>query len=170
MAVDTRDNVSFQDEEMREVAEAAQRIEANVASVILGKNDVIRACVVALLAGGHLVIEGVGPHKDYGHIAILLQDDVGGLQVLNGAGRWIDATPIPGTAVVNLGDLASLDAGVTEVDAVSLAAAGLIRSGEKSVKVLGDGEISRPLKVTAARFSAAAKAKIEKAGGQAIVA
>ena len=63
MAVDTRDNVSFQDEEMREVAEAAQRIEANVASVILGKNDVIRACVVALLAGGHLVIEdypGVG--------------------------------------------------------------------------------------------------------------
>ncbi len=63
MAVDTRDNVSFQDEEMREVAEAAQRIEANVASVILGKNDVVRACVVALLAGGHLVIEdypGVG--------------------------------------------------------------------------------------------------------------
>jgi MoxR-like ATPase len=63
MAVDTRNNVSFQDEEMREVAEAAQRIEANVASVILGKNDVIRACVVALLAGGHLVIEdypGVG--------------------------------------------------------------------------------------------------------------
>ena len=50
-------------------------------------------------------IEGVGPHKDYGHIAILLQDDVGGLQVLNGAGRWIDATPIPGTAVVNLGEM-----------------------------------------------------------------
>jgi large subunit ribosomal protein L15 len=73
-------------------------------------------------------------------------------------------------AVVNLGDLASLDAGVTEVDAVSLAAAGLIRAGEKSVKVLGDGEISRALKVTAARFSATAKAKIEKAGGQAIVA
>jgi len=48
---------------------------------------------------------GVGPHKDYGHLAILLQDDVGGLQVLNGAGRWIDATPIPGTAVVNLGEM-----------------------------------------------------------------
>jgi hypothetical protein len=63
MATDTRNNVSFQDEEMREVAQAAQRIEANVASVVLGKNDVIRACVVALLAGGHLVIEdypGVG--------------------------------------------------------------------------------------------------------------
>jgi MoxR-like ATPase len=63
MAVDTRDSVAFQDEEMRDVAERAQRIEANVASVILGKNDVIRACVVALLAGGHLIIEdypGVG--------------------------------------------------------------------------------------------------------------
>jgi preprotein translocase subunit SecY len=35
--------------------------------------------------------------------------------------------------------------------------------------VLGDGEITRALKVTAAKFSASAKAKIEKAGGQAIV-
>jgi MoxR-like ATPase len=63
MAVDTRDGVSLQDEEMREVARCAQRLEANVASVILGKDGVIRACVVALLAGGHLIIEdypGVG--------------------------------------------------------------------------------------------------------------
>jgi large subunit ribosomal protein L15 len=73
-------------------------------------------------------------------------------------------------AVVNVGDLARLDAAVTEVNAVSLAAAGLIRAGEKSVKVLGDGELARALTVTAARFSAAAKAKIEKAGGQAVVA
>jgi large subunit ribosomal protein L15 len=72
-------------------------------------------------------------------------------------------------AVVNLRDLDGLAAGVTEVDAVFLAKAGLIRSGEKSVKVLGDGEITRALSVTAARFSEAAKAKIEKAGGKAIV-
>ncbi len=72
-------------------------------------------------------------------------------------------------AVVNLRDLAGLDASVAEVDAVSLAKAGLIRSGEKAVKVLGDGEITRALKVTAAKFSESAKAKIEKAGGQAIV-
>ena len=72
-------------------------------------------------------------------------------------------------AVVNLRDLGSLDASVTEVDAVALAKAGIIRSGETSVKVLGDGEISRALKVTAAKFSESAKAKIEKAGGQAIV-
>ena len=72
-------------------------------------------------------------------------------------------------AVVNLRDLAGLDASVTEVDALSLAKAGLIRSGEKTVKVLGDGEITRALKVTAAKFSESAKAKIEKAGGEAIV-
>lgn len=73
-------------------------------------------------------------------------------------------------AVLNVGDLALLDASVSEVTAVSLAAAGLIRGGEKAVKILGDGELNRALKVTAAKFSESAKAKIEKAGGQAIVA
>ena len=72
-------------------------------------------------------------------------------------------------AVLNVGDLESLDANVTEVNAVALAAAGLIRGGEKSVKILGDGELTRALKITAKRFSESAKAKIEKAGGQAIV-
>ncbi len=72
-------------------------------------------------------------------------------------------------AVVNLRDLSGLDASVKEVDATALAAAGLIRSGEVAVKVLGDGEITRALTITAARFSESAKAKIEKAGGKAIV-
>ena len=72
-------------------------------------------------------------------------------------------------AVVNLRDLEGLDASITEVDATSLAKAGVIRSGEVAVKVLGDGEITRKLKVTAAKFSESAKAKIEKAGGEAIV-
>ncbi len=72
-------------------------------------------------------------------------------------------------AVLNVGDLASLDASVTEVNAVALAAAGLIRGGEKSVKILGDGDLNRAIKITATRFSESAKAKIEKAGGQAIV-
>jgi MoxR-like ATPase len=63
MAVDTRSSAAFQDEEMQEVARRAQQIAANVASVILGKDEVIQACVVALLAGGHIIIEdypGVG--------------------------------------------------------------------------------------------------------------
>lgn len=72
--------------------------------------------------------------------------------------------------VVNVGELGSLDASITEVTAEVLAANGLIRAGETTMKVLGDGELSRALKVTAAKFSESAKAKIEKAGGQAIVA
>jgi large subunit ribosomal protein L15 len=75
-----------------------------------------------------------------------------------------------GIAVVNVGDLAGLDAKVTEVDAAVLAEHGLLRRGEKTVKILGDGELSRALKVTAAKFTGSAKAKIEQAGGQAIVA
>ncbi len=73
-------------------------------------------------------------------------------------------------AVINVGDLAGLDAGITEVTAAVLAANGLLRADTTVVKVLGDGEITRALKVTAAKFSESAKAKIEKAGGQAIVA
>lgn len=72
-------------------------------------------------------------------------------------------------AVVNVGELASLDADINEVNAEVLVNNGLIRSDGKSVKILGDGEIGRALKVTAAKFSESAKAKIEKAGGQAIV-
>jgi len=73
---------------------------------------------------------GVGKHSDYGWITILLQDDVGGLQVelpsvtqtptttttcttneeagsnnsSSSSSVWLDAPPIPGTFVVNLGD------------------------------------------------------------------
>ena len=73
-------------------------------------------------------------------------------------------------AVVNVSALASLDANITEVNAQVLAENGLIRADGAGVKVLGDGELTRPLKVTATKFSESAKAKIEKAGGQAIVA
>ncbi len=73
-------------------------------------------------------------------------------------------------AVVNVGDLARLDAKVTEVNAEVLAQAGLVRPGIKLLKVLGDGEISRALKVTAQKFTGSAKAKLEKAGGSAVVA
>jgi large subunit ribosomal protein L15 len=71
---------------------------------------------------------------------------------------------------VNVGDLASLDASITEVNAEVLSQNGLIRSGETQIKVLGNGEVARAFKVTAVKFSESAKAKLEKAGGQAIVA
>lgn len=48
---------------------------------------------------------GVAPHTDYGCITLLWQDDVGGLEVQDRSGAWVDAPPIPGTLVVNIGDL-----------------------------------------------------------------
>jgi large subunit ribosomal protein L15 len=72
-------------------------------------------------------------------------------------------------ATVNVGDLARLDASIAEVNAGVLAQAGLVRDIDDSqLKILGDGELGRALKVTAAKFSASAKEKIEKAGGQAV--
>jgi isopenicillin N synthase-like dioxygenase len=47
---------------------------------------------------------GCGAHSDYGCLTILAQDEVGGLQLRNSAGDWIEAPPIPGTFVINLGD------------------------------------------------------------------
>ena len=73
-------------------------------------------------------------------------------------------------AVINVGDLARLDAAISEVNAEVLAKAGLVRPGIKTLKILGDGEITRALKVTAQKFTGSAKAKLEKAGGQAITA
>ncbi len=48
--------------------------------------------------------QGVGAHKDSGFIAVLLQDKVAGLQV-EGEGGWIDAPPIPGTFIINVGEI-----------------------------------------------------------------
>ncbi|TCO44182.1 isopenicillin N synthase family dioxygenase [Actinocrispum wychmicini] len=49
--------------------------------------------------------QGVGAHKDYGYLALLQQDEVGGLQVQAQDGTWIDATPIPGSFVFNIGEM-----------------------------------------------------------------
>lgn len=47
--------------------------------------------------------QGVGAHKDsLSLFTFLSQDQVGGLQVLNKSGEWIDATPIVGSLVVNI--------------------------------------------------------------------
>ncbi|MBE2276164.1 MAG: isopenicillin N synthase family oxygenase [Rhodobacteraceae bacterium] len=48
---------------------------------------------------------GVGPHTDFGVLTVLCQDNVGGLQVQDTKGEWIEAPPIPGTLLVNVADL-----------------------------------------------------------------
>jgi large subunit ribosomal protein L15 len=53
----------------------------------------------------------------------------------------------------------------SEVTPETMLGAGIIKTLKKPVKVLGDGEIDRPLTVRAHKFSASAKVKIEAAGG-----
>ena len=48
---------------------------------------------------------GAGAHTDFGTITLLFQDDVGGLQIQNRSGQWLDAVHIPGTVIVNTADL-----------------------------------------------------------------
>ncbi|EFN56838.1 hypothetical protein CHLNCDRAFT_22157, partial [Chlorella variabilis] len=47
-----------------------------------------------------------GEHTDYGLLTLVFQQEgVTALQVKNAAGRWVDAPPLPGTCVVNIGDM-----------------------------------------------------------------
>ncbi|KAL7480035.1 hypothetical protein ACHAW6_005744 [Cyclotella cf. meneghiniana] len=50
---------------------------------------------------------GCGAHTDYGLFTILQQDEIGGLQVRNKSNEWIDARPLPGSFVINVGDMLS---------------------------------------------------------------
>ena len=67
-------------------------------------------------------------------------------------------------STVNIDKLNTFESG-SEVTPEKLVAAGLIKNQKFPVKILADGEISHPLMVKANRFSAAAKVKIEAAGG-----
>jgi len=71
-------------------------------------------------------------------------------------------------ANLNVGDLEVFDGGA-EVNLESLRDKRLLRGRFDQLKILGDGDLSKALIVTAHRFSKSAIAKIEKAGGKAVV-
>jgi isopenicillin N synthase-like dioxygenase len=69
---------------------------------------------------------GVGEHTDYGLLTLLAQDAAGGLQVKTREG-WIEAPPVPGTLVCNIGDMLDRLTG------------GLYRSTPHRAKNISDG-------------------------------
>jgi large subunit ribosomal protein L15 len=67
-------------------------------------------------------------------------------------------------AVVNVSDLERFDNGAT-IDEAALRQVGLVKGQNDGVKILGDGELSKKLTVSATKFSKTAREIIEKAGG-----
>ena len=74
-------------------------------------------------------------------------------------------------AILNLDDLETAFPAGAEVDEAALRARGLVKGRhDDGVKILGDGALTKPLTVRATKFSQSAVAKIQAAGGQAVVA
>lgn len=67
-------------------------------------------------------------------------------------------------SIVNLKQLEVFEAGAT-VDATALVSKGLIKNSCNAVKILGNGDLSKALKVTATKFSQSARDKIVASGG-----
>jgi large subunit ribosomal protein L15 len=72
-------------------------------------------------------------------------------------------------ATVNVSDLEARFEKAAVVDPAALAGAGLIKKERESVKILGDGELTKSLTVKAHAFTRGAREKIEAAGGKAEV-
>jgi large subunit ribosomal protein L15 len=75
----------------------------------------------------------------------------------------------PTVATVNVSDLERVFAAGEEVTPESLREKSLAKARYDLLKILGDGELTKKLKVSAHRFSASAKDKIEKAGGEVVL-
>jgi large subunit ribosomal protein L15 len=74
-------------------------------------------------------------------------------------------------AIINLSALEACYPANAVVDEAALRTRGLVKGRhDDGIKILGDGELTKPLIVHAAKFSESAAAKIAAAGGQAIVA
>ena len=71
-------------------------------------------------------------------------------------------------AIVNLRDLEQFDSG-TQIDEALLREKGLVRGQVAGVKILGSGQLTKRLTITAKKVSASAQGMIEKAGGTIVV-
>jgi large subunit ribosomal protein L15 len=78
--------------------------------------------------------------------------------------RWADTV-----AIVNLNVLDRNFTSGEEVTPESLRSKALVKGSYELLKVLGNGELTKDLKISAHQFSRSAREKIEKAGGQAVV-
>lgn len=72
-------------------------------------------------------------------------------------------------STVKISDLENKFAANSVVDEAAIVAAGLAKNKNPGIKVLGNGELTKPLNVQLKAFTATAKEKIEKAGGKAEV-
>lgn len=101
----------------REAVAAARAIQRVIASALSLEPDFFRRChsgtsitlrllhypEVPATVTEPLVVAGA--HSDYGTLTLLFQDGEGGLQVYDGAGRWLDIAPRRGTVTINAGDM-----------------------------------------------------------------
>lgn len=72
-------------------------------------------------------------------------------------------------ATINVSDLEARFENGAVIDDIALVESGLVKKTLDGIKVLGNGEITKSFTVKAAKFTAAAAEKIEKAGGKAEV-
>lgn len=72
-------------------------------------------------------------------------------------------------AVVNVGDLNQAFSAGEEVTPETMVARNIAKGRFEQLKVLGDGEVTKKLKISAHRFSQSAREKVEKAGGEVVV-
>lgn len=72
-------------------------------------------------------------------------------------------------AAVNVSELEKRFESGAVIDAAALIESGALKDAKDGVKILGNGELTKSLTVKAAKFTAAAQEKIEKAGGKAEV-
>ena len=70
--------------------------------------SILKMCYYPASVGDGSAQSSLRPHTDPEVLTILLQDDIPSLEVMAPNGTWIQAKPIPGTFVVNVGDSMSI--------------------------------------------------------------